>query len=160
MGPAPGRSTLRSASPKSGWFWPQVISGFDSLRRRHSLIDFLRKRPSGGRGTPRVKGTGRGNASAKFINLWLVAFAPGLGSAAQRSGFEKIVASCSKTRVSLSSICTEWHRRKSDRHRVSDWPDHCHPHGYTQAKHDVIEQAYTSQTSITRRIPPQPAHPL
>ena len=43
---------------------------------------------------------------------------------------------------------------------ISDWPDHCHPQGYTEAKDDVIEQAYTSQVSITRRSPSQPAHPL
>jgi len=43
---------------------------------------------------------------------------------------------------------------------ISDWPDHRHPQGYTEAKDDVIEQAYTSQVSITRRIPSQPAHPL
>jgi hypothetical protein len=43
---------------------------------------------------------------------------------------------------------------------ISDWPDHCHPQGYTEAKDDVIEQAYTSQVSIPRRIPSQPAHPL
>jgi hypothetical protein len=42
----------------------------------------------------------------------------------------------------------------------SDWLDHCHPQGYTQAKDDVVEQAYASQMSITRRVPSQPAHSL
>jgi hypothetical protein len=35
-------------------------------------------------------------------------------------------------------------------------PDYCHPQAYTEAKDDVIEQAYTSEVSITRRIPSQP----
>src|SRR5262249_30677718 len=51
-------------------------------------------------------------------------------------------------------------RIKAGRSRISDWPDHCHPQGYTQAKHDVIEQACASQMSITWRIPSQPAHSL
>jgi len=43
---------------------------------------------------------------------------------------------------------------------ISDWPDHWHPQGYTEAKDDGIEQAYTSQVNIPRRISSQPAHPL
>jgi hypothetical protein len=43
---------------------------------------------------------------------------------------------------------------------ISDWPHHCHPQGYTQTEDDVIEQAYASQMSITRRVPSQVAHPL
>src|SRR4026208_1624213 len=66
-----------------------------------------------------------------------------------------------------AAICSAWlgglaakYSPGGPKYTISDWPHHCHPQGYTQAEDDVIEQAYASQMSITRRIPSQPAHPL